>query len=397
MEDGVQRGRRDAGAEPAAERAFRLLRDRPCFADKSGMLAKLARLCRTEGRFVCISRPRGFGKSADACLLAAGFGPHGRVLLAGLEAERNPGFGRFAGRYGAILLDTKALLAASGGGEAFCALLEREAAAGLGLHGVPLACALKEACQRQQGRFVLVVDGWDAPLDDPRLDGGYVLGGPCRTRYLALLAELCQARDAWALVCLFGETPLERCESLNVRLPRFAAFSMRNPGLLGPWTGLGERHVRRICQEHGLDFEELLAWHGGWTWDLAGRMFPPAAVAGYAEARRHERFFAGSWANALLAELLGACPDLGDMLALLAEGERVRLEWSPGLEEGFDIPSLDACLLRLVHAGLACFRLHTGEVFAPCLEVRLCLLEALAEGRGTRPRAVHLDVRQARS
>ncbi|MBQ1331023.1 MAG: hypothetical protein IIY31_05215, partial [Desulfovibrio sp.] len=111
MEEGLQRGRRDAGAEPAAERAFRLLRERPCFADKSGMLTRLARLCLTEGRFACISRPRGFGKSADACLLAAGFGPHGRVLLAGLEAERDPGLERFAGRYEAVLLDIEALLA----------------------------------------------------------------------------------------------------------------------------------------------------------------------------------------------------------------------------------------------------------------------------------------------
>ncbi|MBR4746454.1 MAG: hypothetical protein IK061_03515, partial [Desulfovibrio sp.] len=112
--EGVQRGLREAGAEPAAERAFRLLRERPSFADKSGMLPRLARLCLTEGRFVCISRPRGFGKSADACLLAAGFGPQGRVLLAGLEAERDSAFERFAGRYGAVLLDIKALLAASG-------------------------------------------------------------------------------------------------------------------------------------------------------------------------------------------------------------------------------------------------------------------------------------------
>ncbi|MBR6467888.1 MAG: hypothetical protein IKT16_07010 [Desulfovibrio sp.] len=389
--EGVQRGLREAGAEPAAERAFRLLRERPSFADKSGMLPRLARLCLTEGRFVCISRPRGFGKSADACLLAAGFGPQGRVLLAGLEAERDSAFERFAGRYGAVLLDIKALLVASGGGEAFCALLVGEAAAGLGVPGASLACALKVACQRRQGGFVLVVDGWDAPLDGPLPDG------PCRTRYLALLESLCQAREVWALACLFGEAPLERCPSLMARLPRFAAFSMRNPGILGPWTGLGEQAVRRICQERGLDFDELLAWHGGWTFDLAGRMFPPSAVAGYAETRRHRRFFAGSWANALLAELLAACPELGDVLALLAEGERVRIERGPGLEEGFGVPSLDACLLRLVHAGLVCFRLHTGEVFAPCLEVRLCLLEALAGGKMQCARATHLDVRQARS
>ena len=380
MEEGLQRGRRDAGAEPAAERAFRLLRERPCFADKSGMLTRLARLCLTEGRFACISRPRGFGKSADACLLAAGFGPHGRVLLAGLEAERDPGLERFAGRYEAVLLDIEALLAASGGGEAFCALLEREAAAGLGVPGSSLASALKEACQRQQGRFVLVVDGWDAPLDSPLLDGP-LPDGPCRTRYLALLESLCQARGAWALACLFGETPLERCPCLMARLPRFAAFSMRNPGILGPWTGLGEQAVSRICQERGLDFDELLAWHGGWTFDLAGRMFAPSAVAGYAETRRHKRFFAASWANALLTELQAACPDLGGMLALLAEGERVRIERRPDLKEGFGAPTLDACLLRLVHAGLVCFRLHTGEVFAPCLEVRLCLLDALAGGK----------------
>ena len=243
----------DAGAEPAAEAAFRRLREQPCFADKSGMLALFAKLCGTEGRFACISRPRGFGKSADACLLASGFGPHGGRFLAGLEAERTLCFKRSGTGFQTVFLDMEALLAESRGGEAFIVRLEGQAAACLGFPNASLACALQEVCRHRQGQFVLVVDGWDAPLEAPWL------AGPCLARYCALLEGLCRAREVWALVCLFGEAPLERCPRLMAGLPRFASFTMRNPGPLGPWTGMGEPCVRRICQEQGLDFESLLA------------------------------------------------------------------------------------------------------------------------------------------
>ncbi len=381
----------DAGAEPAAEAAFRRLREQPCFADKSGMLALFARLCGTEGRFACISRPRGFGKSADACLLASGFGPHGGRFLAGLEAERTLCFKRSGTGFQTVFLDMEALLAESRGGEAFIVRLEGQAAACLGFPNASLACALQEVCRHRQGQFVLVVDGWDAPLEAPWL------AGPCLARYCALLEGLCRAREAWALVCLFGEAPLERCPGLMAGLPRFASFTMRNPGPLGPWTGMGEPCVRRICQEQGLDFESLLAWHGGWRWDLSSRMFAPVSVAGFVKVRRPGRFFAGPWAETLLADMLAGRPELCGALSRLAEGGRERLAARPGLKEGFAASTTDACLLRLVHAGLLGYRLHTGQLVVPCREVRLCLLEALAGVDEQSGRKARLDVCKVRS
>ncbi len=384
-----------AGWADRAVQAFMRLRQSPVFADKSGMLAPLGRLCLTEGRFVCLSRPRGFGKSADACMLAACFGPEGKSISAGLAAAGAPAFDRLAGKFEAVFLDVEALLAESGGGEAFMQALERGISRMLGARDASLSCALKDACRCRPGRFVLVVDGWDAPLDSPSLDG------PARSRWLGLLEALCRARDVWALVCLLGESLLERFPAFYAGLPRFASFTMRNPGVFGPWTGIGEQAVRRICREQRLDFGDLLAWHGGWSWDLSGRMFAPVSVAGFANTRRHERFYAGSWAGALLARLLEACPELGEALALLAEGERVRIGRCPGLQEGFGAGTFDGSLLQLVHAGLAGYRLHTGEAFAPCLEVRHCLLEALAKGKGGGRRGGTqatpcLDVRQER-
>ena len=50
---------------------FRMALNSEIYVDKSDMIAVLNRMVNTEQRFVCVSRPRRFGKSLTANMLAA--------------------------------------------------------------------------------------------------------------------------------------------------------------------------------------------------------------------------------------------------------------------------------------------------------------------------------------
>ena len=54
--------------------AFQMILESEIFVDKSGLIAVTNRYARTMQRYMCVSRPRRFGKSTAADMLAAYYG-----------------------------------------------------------------------------------------------------------------------------------------------------------------------------------------------------------------------------------------------------------------------------------------------------------------------------------
>ncbi len=67
---------------PSSERFQTGLRS-PIYVDKTLLLARINRYVRTEQKFICVSRPRWFGKSMAADMLSAyyGYGEDTSVLF----------------------------------------------------------------------------------------------------------------------------------------------------------------------------------------------------------------------------------------------------------------------------------------------------------------------------
>ena len=61
------------------------------YVDKTGLIAQANELINTEDKFICISRPRRFGKSIALKMLAAYYsrGCDSRALFAGLEISES--------------------------------------------------------------------------------------------------------------------------------------------------------------------------------------------------------------------------------------------------------------------------------------------------------------------
>ncbi len=64
------------------------------YVDKTGIISFLNKLIDTENRFVCVTRPRRFGKSATARTLNAYYskGCDSKELFSNLEIAKDPDF-----------------------------------------------------------------------------------------------------------------------------------------------------------------------------------------------------------------------------------------------------------------------------------------------------------------
>ncbi|MDR1764628.1 MAG: AAA family ATPase, partial [Lachnospiraceae bacterium] len=77
------------------------------YVDKSGLLAELNKKINTNDCFVCVSRPRRFGKTMAANMLSAyyGCGSDTAGMFAGLEIENHPSFRQHLNKYNVIFLN----------------------------------------------------------------------------------------------------------------------------------------------------------------------------------------------------------------------------------------------------------------------------------------------------
>ncbi|MDR1764785.1 MAG: AAA family ATPase, partial [Lachnospiraceae bacterium] len=77
------------------------------YVDKSGIIAELNKVVDTQAKYVCISRPRRFGKTMAANMLSAyyGCGSDTAGMFAGLEIENHPSFRQHLNKYNVIFLN----------------------------------------------------------------------------------------------------------------------------------------------------------------------------------------------------------------------------------------------------------------------------------------------------
>ncbi|MCI6100039.1 MAG: AAA family ATPase [Selenomonas sp.] len=73
---------------------FQMALDSPIYVDKTGLLSILNQLLRTDQRYVCVSRPRRFGKTMAANMISAYYDRtvQGDRLFLGLEIEQDSSF-----------------------------------------------------------------------------------------------------------------------------------------------------------------------------------------------------------------------------------------------------------------------------------------------------------------
>jgi len=142
------------------------------FVDKSGLLSVLNRNLDTENCFLCISRPRRFGKSVAAKMAYAYYDRscNSEKLFEGLEITKSPDYKKHLNKYPTIYIDWNKFSTydhktvvkeaqkrfVSDLKESYPFLTETES----------FADALTEINKKTGDRFVLIIDEWDMLVRD---------------------------------------------------------------------------------------------------------------------------------------------------------------------------------------------------------------------------------------
>lgn len=343
------------------------------YVDKSELIAYTNDVLNTEQQYICVSRPRRFGKSIAAKMLAAYYCRtcDSRELFQNLKIAEVPSFTEHLNRYNVIFVNMQQIISSAGNME-FTDYLQQEILAELrevypdfvSEKETRLPSALEDIYAKTRQRFVFIIDEWDCVFREQKQDSALQI------TYLDFLRNLLKDRIYVCLAYMTGILPIKKYGTHSA-LNMFDEFSMTDQKRLAEYTGFTEAEVQALCEQYQMDFAETKRWYDGYSFRRARHIYNPKSVV---TAMLNEEF--GSyWTQTETYEALRVYIDMNfdglkDAVIEMLGGGRCRINPGTFSNDMTTFQSKDDVLTLLVHLGYLTYDIETKEVLIPNEEVR---------------------------
>lgn len=364
--------------------SFERARKSHIYVDKSGLLEYTNEVLGTEQCHICNSRPRRFGKSMTAGMLAAyyGKGCDSRELFEGLEIAKAPSFETHLNQYDVIHLDIAYLLVQKKSAVDTvtfmqkCVIDELKSIYPGVLSGQEseLPLALSAIYQAFGAKFVIIIDEWDAIFRERANDEA---GQQAYIRLLRGLFKGEQSKDFVLLSYITGILPIKKYKSESA-LNNFREFTMVSPKQFSRYMGFTEQEVRELCREHGMDFAEIAKWYDGYSFRQVKHVYNPNSVVNAMLDGECDSYWSNTVSYESLKDYISMNYDgLRDMVVQMIAGGRCAVDTKTFQNDMTSFKSRDDVLTVLIHLGYLAYDADTGQAYVPNEEVRTSFARAV--------------------
>lgn len=363
---------------------FRMARKSQIYVDKSNLIDILNQRVETENRFVCVSRPRRFGKTMAANMVAAYYDRtvDFKAAFEGLNITGLDSFDQCGGKYDVLHINMQEFLGKTKSVAEMIALLKKRV-----LHELletnsdisyfdkeDLSGCMSEIVAQTKMPFVIIIDEWDCVLRE------YQTGINEQRDYLDFLQEWLKDRAYIALVYMTGILPVKKYGTHSA-LNMFDQYSMDNPGILAEYTGFTDDEVKDLCERFEMDFEEAKSWYDGYHFNRAGAIYSPRSIVSAMQNRVYDTY----WNKTETFEALKAYIELNrdglrDAVISLMAGDRRGINISTFSNNMTSLNSADDVLTLMIHLGYLAYDFQTKEVYIPNREIQAEFVNATSTG-----------------
>lgn len=353
---------------------FRRACNSEIYIDKTNLITLTNKVMDTEQNYVCISRPRRFGKSMAAYMLAAYYGKDcdSSELFAPYNIVKNSEYKQHLNQYNVIMLNIQDFLSLKPSVEEMIAFLQKRVLKEL-RRKYPnvieeeenfLSLALEDLYSEKGESFIFIIDEWDCILRDRRYHADD------QKKYLDFIRNLLKDKSYVALAYMTGILPIKKYGTHSA-LNMFYEFSMTDPGEYAEFFGFTESEVKDLCEKYSVDFDMMKNWYDGYTFSQVSHVYNPKSVVDSILRKN----FASYWTQTETYEALKIYIDLNydglkDSIIEMLAGERVVIHPERFQNDMTTFESKDDVLTLLVHLGYLAFDSEHSEVFIPNSEIR---------------------------
>ena len=344
------------------------------YIDKTGLIEYTNRVINTLQGYVCISRPRRFGKSMAANMLTAYYsrGCDSRELFNEFEISKSMDFEKYRNKYNTISLNMQEFLSRSNNIDELIDRVKKLVLRDIKkeypevdyFDDTDLIESIQDVYEEKKCPFIVIIDEWDCIFREFRQDK------EAQEKYLDFLRDLLKDKACIHLAYLTGILPIKKYGTHSA-LNMFDEFSMLNPGPLASYVGFTEEEVEALCIQYKMDIEEVKTWYDGYSFPSEPSVYSPRSVVNSMLFGKIENY----WNQTETFEALQAYIDMNfeglkdDVLSMIA-GESVPVNTGSFTNDMTTFRTEDDVLTLLIHLGYLAYDSDNKTVKIPNNEVR---------------------------
>ena len=353
------------------------------FVDKSLILQKFCRFLNTDQNFICVSRPRRFGKTRVGSLMKAYFskGCDSREIFSNLKIANPPkkdnepafDFKENLNKFNVLSIDLGGLFSSSQNKNEVLLNLFSELREDFRKEFPQVEFSEKDSVAKMIQRvysetntqFIIIIDEYDVLVREQIPED--IFKG-----YLELLNSLFKNNElspAIALAYLTGILPIVR-DKVQSKLNVFEESTMLSPFGMEEFFGFTKKEVQSLCNEYGMDFAECEEWYDGYR--IGGiDIYNPNSVVKAMMRRECANYWNVTGSYEVVSDYIkldydGVKTAVTDMIA----GKEIKVDIGD-FENSLDkINTKDDIFTYLVHLGYVNYDKTTGLCRIPNKEIR---------------------------
>ena len=355
------------------------------YVDKSLLVKVLNTKLNKKDRFICVSRPRRFGKTMAANMIAAYYSKDcdSHDVFSDLKISKDSSFEENINKYTVIQLDMNDVVT-NKEDNSITEYINKEVVSelrkiypsALPEENVSLSKAIKEIFSLTGDQFVFVIDEYDVIIRDQKysseLDG-----------YLTFLVSLFKnsaTAPAIALAYLTGIMPIIK-EKTQSKLNNFTEYTMIDPDEMASFMGFTEDEVKSLATHSDMEFGDLKKWYDGYN--LNGiEVYSPKSVISSVEKKRCDDYWVETSSYEAVTDYISLdFEGLKEDVISMFTGNRVEVSTS-FYRNTMSFGTKDDVLTYLIHLGYLAYDADTSSCFIPNNEIKDMWAHSMERAKG---------------
>ena len=363
--------------------AFQVALNSKIYIDKTGLIEYTNSVLDTSNALICNSRPRRFGKSYAANMLAAYYskGADSKEMFLGLEISKSTDFKKHLNKYDVIHMDIQWFLANCKDVDHIVEFITKNILDELkeiypeilSDEVLYLPDALSRINNKTGQKFIVIIDEWDVLIRDVGINQ------QGQDKYITFLRGMFKGTEPTKyiqLAYLTGIIPIKK-EKTQSALNNFDEFTMLSASKLAPYIGFTEDEVKRLAREYQQDFDKVKRWYDG---NLLKdyQVYNPRAVVSVMMRDEFKSYWSETASYDAVAPLINMNYDgLKTAIIEMISGAEVKVNTATFQNDTEDIKSKDDVLTYMIHLGYLGYNETRKTAFVPNEEIRQELTNAV--------------------
>ena len=341
------------------------------FVDKSMLIQTISEKILTKEKWVCLSRPRRFGKTMAVEMLAAYYtkGLNTDFLFEKLQIKSASTYYEHLNAHNVIMINFNDYFENNTVKQGIERISQNlihdlgQLCPGVLPEGQDLVLCLDMIEQMYGYKFIFLIDEWDCVF---RFHKGKKKE---QEEFLSFLKLLFKDKSYVELVYMTGILPIKKYNTGSA-LNMFREYTMLEPKKLAPYFGFTENEIKKLCsQDVKLCFEELREWYNGYHMAEIGGIYNPRSVVEALEEGVCRDYWNKTGGFSELEEYITMNFDgLGEAVTELVAGNEISVDVLGFSNDLDSFNDKDEVITALIHLGYLSY--SEDKVRIPNKEIR---------------------------